>query len=98
MEHQLSDELMEHIGILAKLDLSGEEKEKARLDMGRMLDYVSRLKEVDTEGVEPPSHVFPVCNVFREDTITHADGRESILANAPRQRDGAFIVPTTIVP
>lgn len=96
MSHQLSDELIEHLGILAKLELSGEEKEKAKMDMGRMLDYVSRLKEVDTEGTELPSHVFPVCNVFREDTITHAEGRESILANAPRQRDGAFVVPTTI--
>lgn len=49
-----------------KLELSDEEKETAKKDMGRMLDYIDKLNELDTSGVEPMSHVFPMNNVFRE--------------------------------
>ena len=96
MANQISDETIEYVGILAKLDLSDEEKEAAKKDMGRMLDYIDMLNQLDTEGVEPMSHVFPVHNVFREDVVTNGDDRENMLANAPEQRDGAFVVPRTV--
>ena len=83
-------------GILAKLELSLEEKEAARHDMERMLDYIDKLNELDTSGVEPMSHIFPVDNVFREDVVTNGDDRENILKNAPEQKDGAFKVPKTV--
>lgn len=91
----ISDETIEYVGILAKLQLSDEEKEQAKTDMGRMLDYIDKLGELDTEGVEPMSHVFPVNNVFREDTVTGGDGREDTLANAPERSGDAFVVPPT---
>ena len=69
MANIISDETIEYVGILAKLELSGEEKEAAKKDMARMLDYIDRLNELDTTGVEPMSHVFPVNNVFREDVV-----------------------------
>ena len=72
------------------------QKEAAKKDMGRMLDYIDMLNQLDTEGVEPMSHVFPVHNVFREDVVTNGDDRENMLANAPEQRDGAFVVPRTV--
>ena len=50
-----------------------EEKEQAKKDMGNMLDYIDKLNELDTEGVEPMSHVFPVHNVFREDVVVNGD-------------------------
>ena len=96
MANKISDETIEYVGILAKLDLSDEEKEVAKKDMGRMLDYIDMLNQLDTEGVEPMSHVFPVHNVFREDVVTNGDDRENMLANAPEQRDGAFVVPRTV--
>ena len=96
MANKISDETIEYVGILAKLDLSDEEKEAAKKDMGRMLDYIDMLTQLDTEGVEPMSHVFPVHNVFREDVVTNGDDRENMLANAPEQRDGAFVVPRTV--
>ena len=96
MTNKISDETIEYVGILAKLDLSDEEKEAAKKDMGRMLDYIDMLNQLDTEGVEPMSHVFPVHNVFREDVVTNGDDRENMLANAPEQRDGAFVVPRTV--
>lgn len=92
----ISDETIEYVGILAKLELSDEEKERAKKDMGEMLDYIDKLNELDTEGVEPMSHVFPVNNVFREDVVTHEDGSIDTLANAPVKKDGGFKVPKTI--
>ena len=95
MANIISDETIEYVGILAKLELSPEEKEQAKKDMGSMLDYIDKLGELDTEGVEPMSHVFPVNNVFREDVVTNGDDREELLANAPGEKDGMFMVPRT---
>ena len=95
MANIISDETIEYVGILAKLELSGEEKEAAKKDMGRILDYIDQLGELDTTGVEPMSHVFSVENVLREDVVTGVDMREEILANAPGEKDGMFVVPRT---
>ena len=95
MANIISDETIEYVGILAKLELSDEEKEQAKKDMANMLDYIDTVNELDTSGVEPMSHVFPVNNVFREDVVTNGDDREEILANAPEAKEGAFVVPKT---
>lgn len=96
MKHSISDETIEYVGILAKLELSEEEKEQAKKDMGSMLEYIDKLKELDTQGVEPMSHIFQTQNVFREDVVTNGDDRSSILANAPGEKDGMFRVPRTV--
>ncbi len=96
MANIISDETMEYVGILAKLELSEAEKEAAKRDMGRMLDYIDKLNELDTTGVEPMSHVFPVSNVFREDVVENGDEHERMLANAPRVKDGMYQVPKTV--
>ena len=95
MANIISDETIDYVSILAKLELSDEEKEQAKKDMGRMLDYIDKLGELDTEGVEPMSHVFPIKNVFREDVVSNSDTREELLSNAPEQKDGMFMVPRT---
>lgn len=92
----ISDETIEYVGILAKLELSGEEKERAKEDMANMLDYIDMLNELDTTGVEPMSHVFPVHNVFREDVVVNGDDRENMLANAPERKEGCYKVPKTV--
>ncbi len=92
----ISDETMEYVGILAKLELSKEEAEAAKKDMADMLDYIDQLNQLDTTGIEPMSHVFPVNNVFREDIVTNTDGSKATLANAPVMKDGGFKVPKTI--
>ncbi len=96
MANIISDETIEYVGILAKLELSPEEKEQAKQDMGRMLDHIDKLNELDVSSVEPMSHVFPVNNVFREDVVTNGDGSEETLANAPKAKDKQFVVPKTI--
>lgn len=95
MANIISDETIEYVGILAKLELSDEEKEHAKKDMGSMLDYIDKLNELDTTGIEPMSHVFKVQNVFREDVVTNGDESEKTLKNAPGEKDNMFMVPKT---
>ena len=97
MANVISDETIEYVGILAKLALSDEEKEQAKKDMADMLDYIDQLGELDTEGVEPMSHIFDTCNVFREDVVTNGDDSENMLKNAPQEKDGMYLVPRTFV-
>ena len=96
MSHVINDETIEYVGILAKLELTEEEKEKAKKDMAEMLDYFDKLNSLDTTGVEPMTHIFQVDNVMREDAVTNGDGRETALMNAPECNNEAFIVPKTI--
>lgn len=96
MANVISDETIEYVGILAKLELSDEEKEAAKKDMGAMLDYIDQLNELDTSGVEPMSHVFPVENVFREDVVTNGDNSKEMLKNAPEMKNQAYQVPMTV--
>lgn len=97
MANIISDETIEYVGILAKLELSEEEKQQAKKDMGRMLDYIDKLNELDTDHVEPMSHVFQVHNVFREDVVVNGDDRENMLKNAPASKDGSYKVPKTVL-
>lgn len=96
MANVISDETIEYVGILAKLELSDEDKENAKKDMASMLDYIDKLGELDTEGIEPMSHIFPVQNVMREDIVTNGDGSDDTLKNAPESNGEAFIVPKTV--
>ena len=92
----IDDETIENVCILAKLSLSDEAWEKVKEDMQKMLDYVEKLDELDTEGVEPLSHIFGDQNVFREDVVTNGDNKEAMLANAPKAKEGQYQVPKTI--
>lgn len=89
----INDETIEYIGILAKLELSAEEKEKAKQDMARMIEYIDKLKELDTTGIEPVSHIVKQQNVFREDVVTNGDEHEKTLKNAPEEKNDMFKVP-----
>lgn len=96
MANVISDETMEYVGILAKLELKDEEKESARQDMQKMLDYVDKLNELDTSKVELMTHIFEMGNVFREDEVTNGDDRDAMLANAPEVKEGQYKVPKTV--
>lgn len=92
----ISDDIIEYVGILAKLELSEEDKKNAQKDMTEMLHYIDKMKELDTEGIEPVSHVFSYDNVMREDIVTNGDGREATLKNAPKRIEDTFVVPKTV--
>ena len=92
----IDDETIENVCILAKLSLGEEAKAKAKQDMQKMLDYVEKLDELDTDGVKPLSHIFGDENVFRDDVVTNGDNKEAMLANAPKEKEGQYQVPKTI--
>ncbi|MGB8453461.1 MAG: Asp-tRNA(Asn)/Glu-tRNA(Gln) amidotransferase subunit GatC [Anaerocolumna sp.] len=92
----ITDETIDYVAALAKLNLSGEEKEKAKKDLGSILAYMDTMNELDTEHIEPMSHVFPIRNVFREDVVVNKPNRDGLLGNAPASKDGCFMVPKTV--
>jgi aspartyl-tRNA(Asn)/glutamyl-tRNA(Gln) amidotransferase subunit C len=93
---KITQETVQYVAALAKLPVSEEETQKIASDLDRILDYIETMNELDTEGIEPMSHVLPVQNVFREDVVTNGDDRERILENAPKQKNGSFAVPKTV--
>ncbi|WP_028777875.1 Asp-tRNA(Asn)/Glu-tRNA(Gln) amidotransferase subunit GatC [Shimazuella kribbensis] len=84
---------VEHVAKLARLSLSEEEKTQFTSQLNDILQFAEKLNELDTDHVEPTSHVYPVTNVMREDTIKPSLDREKVLLNAPDQKDGSFRVP-----
>ncbi len=95
-KNHIDDDVLDYVGILAKLDLSGDERDALRGDLEELLDYVDRLNELDVTGVEPMSHAFSLENVFREDAVTNGDGADDTISNAPEEKDRMFVVPKTI--
>ena len=64
--------------------------------IGKILEYVDKLNEIDTDGIRPTSHAISLTNAFREDEQSEHMERELALANAPEKEDGNFIVPKII--
>ena len=93
---EITDKLVAYVAELAHLKLDDAQKRQAADDLARMIGYVDKLSELDTDGVEPMSHAFPVTNVFREDEVRESMEREQVLANAPATKDGCFLVPRTV--
>jgi len=85
-----------HIAKLAKLELSEEEVELFREQLGRILEYFRKLEELNTEDVEPMKHVIPITNAFRADVPRESLTPEEALKNAPKRRDDYFEVPKVI--
>ena len=94
MAEMINDKTIDEIEILAKLHLTDEEK--SRYDLQQMLDYVDMLNKLDTSDVESLTHIFPIKNVFREDVVLESTPREELMKNAPKEKDGQFLVPKTI--
>ncbi len=93
---RITEETVQYVAALAKLNVSEEEKNKVAKDLDRILDYIETMNGLDTEGVEPMSHVLPVKNVFREDEVSNQDNREELLKNAPQRIGDSFAVPKTV--
>lgn len=87
---------VEHVARLARLELSEEEKNLFAGQMGAILGYVEKLKELNTEGILPTSHAVPMENAFREDAVFSSIGIEKALANAPDWADSFYRVPKVI--
>jgi len=84
---------VKYVAHLARLSLSPEEEQKIGAQLGNILGYIEKLKEVDVTGVEPTAHAFPLVNVTRLDEVRPSISNEEALRNAPAQANGLFIVP-----
>ncbi|MDD3089665.1 MAG: Asp-tRNA(Asn)/Glu-tRNA(Gln) amidotransferase subunit GatC [Candidatus Omnitrophica bacterium] len=93
----ISDDMMRHVAALSRLHLEENKVEAFRTQISRILDYVAQLEEVDTEGVQPTSHVLSsMKNVFREDETKDSLPPDAALANAPERQNDLFRVPKVI--
>ncbi len=87
---------VKYVAHLARLSLSPDEEQKIGAQLGHILGYIEKLKEVDVTGVEPTAHAFPLVNVTRPDEVRPSISHEEALRNAPAQANGLFIVPKIV--
>ncbi len=93
---EITPEVVRHVALLSRLELAEGEAEQYATDLGNILHYVEKLKELDTTNVEPTSHSFKMTNVFREDIQRPSLSMEDALANAPEAEDSCFKVPAVL--
>ena len=87
---------VKYVAHLARLSLTPEEEQKMAAQLGSVLGYIEKLKEVDVTGVEPTAHAFPMVNVTRRDELQPSISNEEALRNAPGSANGLFIVPKIV--
>lgn len=87
---------MDLISSLARLELSEDEKSKLVGQMGNILKYFDKLKQVDVSGVEPMAHASPICNVWRDDSPGENFTIAEVLLNAPEESDNQLVVPKIV--
>ncbi|WP_294515744.1 Asp-tRNA(Asn)/Glu-tRNA(Gln) amidotransferase subunit GatC [uncultured Intestinimonas sp.] len=93
---KITEEMVDYVSILSRLKLPQEEKERMTGELEQILVYMDVLDGLDTSGVEPMSHVFPLKNVLRPDEVVPSGDRAALLANAPVPDEEAFLVPKTV--
>jgi aspartyl-tRNA(Asn)/glutamyl-tRNA(Gln) amidotransferase subunit C len=89
----LTQKEVEHIAMLAHLQLGEKELEKFRLQLESILDYADRLRRVDTSSISPTTTVLPLRSVLRDDTVRESLDLGDVLANAPEQDRHMFRIP-----
>lgn len=87
---------VEHVALLARLELTPEEKKMYARQLGDILEYAQKLNNLDTRDVPPTAHVLPLQNVFREDRTGEHLPPEKVLANAPDREGRFFKVPRIV--
>ncbi len=94
---QISRDDVVHLAELSRLQLTDEEIDSLRVDMGNILAYVDQLNELDTSDVEPTYQVIDLSNVWRDDVVLDpVVSREALLALAPESTDNQVKVPKVL--
>ncbi len=91
-----SDLNLDYLANLSRLALTDAEKAKFAQQLGDILHYVEKLKQVDVTGVEPMAHASPVFNVWQADVARPGLPVEGALRNAPAQRQHMVVVPKVV--
>ena len=92
----MSDFDIKYVANLARLNLTPEEETKLSTQLGNILGYIEKLKEVDVSKIEPTAHAMPLINVFRQDEVRPSIPHEDALRNAPSKSNGLFVVPKIV--
>ncbi len=87
---------VKYVAHLARLALTPDEEKQLGAQLGSILGYIEKLRELDVSGVEPTAHAVPLVNVTRADEIRESLAHEDALRNAPRSANGLFIVPKIV--
>jgi aspartyl-tRNA(Asn)/glutamyl-tRNA(Gln) amidotransferase subunit C len=87
---------IKYVAHLARLHLTPDEEKKLGAQLGGILGYIEKLKELDVTGVEPTAHAVPMVNVTRADEIRPSLPHDDALRNAPAKANGLFIVPKIV--
>ena len=90
---RITKEQVQHVANLARLAITEEETEKLTKQLDQIITFAEQLNELDTENVEPTTHVLHMKNVLREDKASQGLPREEVLKNAPDHQDGQIRVP-----
>ncbi len=93
---QVTKELIEYVSALSKIRLSDEQAEKMKAELGAIIEYMDVLNKLDTEHIEPLSHIFSVTNIMRDDVVVQSYDREELLKNAPDRTEETFVVPKAV--
>ena len=93
---EVNDALVEKLANLARLQFNVTEKEAIKKDLQQMIQFVEKLNEVNTTGIEPLLHMSDQVNILREDEIKGSIGRTEGLSNAPLHDEQFFKVPKVI--
>lgn len=93
---EITKDQVKHVANLARLAVTDEEVEKLTEDLSAIIGYAEQLNELDTEGVEPTTHVLDLKNVMRKDKPKEWITQEDALKNAPEKENGQFKVPSIL--
>jgi aspartyl-tRNA(Asn)/glutamyl-tRNA(Gln) amidotransferase subunit C len=93
---KIEKSVVEYVAHLGRLQLQADEVDLYTQQLDRILAYMDKLNSLDTTGIEPTSHVIPLTNVFREDTVDHNFQVEESVGNAPERIGSSFKVPPVI--
>ena len=93
---KVNNKLVEHLAHLSRLNFDDDSKEKMKFDFEKMLDFVAKLEEVDTDNVEPLSYMSSELNVLREDKVEQVLTQEQALKNAPVNDTDYIRIPKVI--
>ncbi len=93
---QITDETVDKIAELAKLKFEGEKKQEIKKDLNKVLDFVEKINELDTEGIEPLIHISDEINVLRADVSENNTTQQEALKNAPKKDNYYFKIPKVI--
>ncbi len=92
----IDEETVDKIAHLARLELNGDEKQVMIKDMNKILDFMAKLNEIDTSGIEPLVYMTNEVNVLRDDVVKQEITHQEALQNAPKHDDDYFLVAKVI--